>query len=109
MKYILCVGNIRKKERVSVFDGLEELAMVKMFKHTINWLYQMVSYKCSAIYIENEIVEQLIEVTFLVLCGLIGGQENIMLSIERKQREYVYNELFYIVVYVCCRVRSRNI
>ena len=44
----------------------------------------------------------------MVLCGLIGGQENIMLSIERKEREYIYNELFYIVVYVCCRIRDKD-
>ena len=51
MKYVLEVGNLRKKDRVSVFDDLNHNESVIMFIDIVSWIYHIISYKCSALYI----------------------------------------------------------
>ena len=81
MRYVLSIGNLRANQRASVFDELSFNSTSRMFKNLTDWLYQMISYKFSAIYIKDHTVEYQIEATYLVLCGLLGSEPSLIQTI----------------------------
>lgn len=78
LRYVLCAGQAgtlfkSSTKTIDVFRRLKidnKLLYIKLISH---WLYDMVKYRCSAIYIESKTLPRLIIINAIVLCGLIEG------------------------------------
>lgn len=78
IRYILEAGNAgtlfpSSTKSTDVFSRLKvdhRLLYIKLISH---WLYDMVKYKCSAIYLKNSTLSNLIVVNISLLCCLLNN------------------------------------
>jgi hypothetical protein len=77
LKYILEIGQIGSlfrstNKNIDVFSRLSIDNRLTYFKLISHWLYDMVKYKCSAIYIQSNTLPYLIVMNAIILCALLN-------------------------------------
>lgn len=85
IKYINIVGLFRIAEGKHIYLKLKSSQKIKLFKLILEWLLNLIYYKCSAIYIESNCVDPLIIQANFMLSSLIGYDNHSILSTMLEQ------------------------
>lgn len=72
-----------------------------MFHLVLDWLYCLIKYRCSAIYLSSSCVDPLIYQTNLVLAALLGyDQQSLLGNMLEHELNEVFNKVMYISGYI---------
>ena len=73
MRYIIKAGHINKSylRRSHIFEYIKTEAKVIFLRLLSHWLYDMVKYHCSAIYLMSSTLPHLIDILAAIICGLL--------------------------------------
>jgi hypothetical protein len=75
VRYVLIVGDshhLRNVSETNIYSKINADLKKSIFSLLIEWLYDLVDYRNSAIYVQNTAIEHLISSTFILVCGLLG-------------------------------------
>lgn len=111
LKYVIEVGQAGTTGKAAgrsldVFSRLSienRLHFIKLISH---WLYDMVKYKCSAIYLESKTLPHLIVLNAIVLFGLLDCERTNLLEEYRRRdkndikKGQIYQHCLYAFTYI---------
>lgn len=94
IKYILVAGLYQEPH---IFHKMKTAQKIYIFKLLLEWLLTLVYYRCSAIYIRSNCVDQLVFEAHLLLSVLLGyGGNSILSSLTEVEINDIVNKMFYI-------------
>lgn len=105
LKYVLEAGHVGSlhPEVFSKMKTDSRLLYIRLLSH---WLYDMVKYKCSAIYLQSQTLPHLITINAAILCGLMGThklnflEECSLRFKDKTQRVQTYQHCLYSLAYM---------
>jgi len=103
LRYFMVVGITQKNNILSKFKHENRCEMFQLF---LDWLYNLIKYRCSAIYLSSSCVDPLIYQTNLVLASLLGYDQQSLLG---SMLEHELNEVFNKILYICCYILAVSI
>lgn len=77
LRYFMLVGINRERNILAKFKYENRYEMFQLF---IDWLFTLIKYRCSAIYLSSSSVDPLIYQTNLVLASLLGYDQQSLLG-----------------------------
>lgn len=82
LRYAVRAGYLNRSylRQVHVFAQISSEVKVILLRLISHWLYDMVKYCCSTIYIESKTLPHLVEVLTVIICGLIEEKRENMLD-----------------------------
>ena len=84
----------------------DQRKMLKIFSH---WLYDMVKYYGSAIYLKSETMPHLINVLYTFVVGIVENEKkNFIADYSADQRQELYDHLLYLSTYILCQSNHEN-
>ena len=79
----------------------DQRKMLKIFSH---WLYDMVKYYGSAIYLKSETMPHLINALYTFVVGIVENEKkNFIADYSIDQRQQLYDHLLYLSTYILCQ------
>lgn len=103
LRYFMIVGITHKSNILSKFKHQNRFEMFQLF---LDWLYNLIKYRCSAIYLSSSCVDPLIYQTNLVLASLLGYEQQSLLG---SMLEHELNEAFNKILYISCYILAVSI
>lgn len=78
IRYALTLGHSlsltnssKAKHSRSVYEKMKAKDKIYFYQYLLQWLFKLVSYRCSAIYLQSSTIDPLIEETFMLLNALL--------------------------------------
>lgn len=98
LRYFLVVGIAPKRNILTKFKYQNRC---ELFQLVLDWLYSLIKYRCSAIYLSSSCVDPLIYQTNLLLAALLGyDSQSLLGSILQHELNEVFNKIMYISCYI---------
>ena len=95
LRYFMVVG-IRNRNH-NIFSKFKYQNRCELFLLLLDWLFNLIKYRCSAIYLSSGCVDPLIYQTNLVLAAVFGFDER---SLFGNMLEHELNEVFNKIMYI---------
>lgn len=85
VRYIIIVGLAHKEH--NVFHKLKNSYRLEFFRLLSDWLYNLIHYRCSAIYLNSSCVSPLITQTYILLSAMLGfdGHSQILTNMVEEE------------------------
>ena len=96
IRYILLVGLTNKEN--NTFMKIKSSYRLSLFRLLLDWLFTLITYRCSAIYLNSSCVPPLIFQTYLLLFSLLGcdGHSLLLNYMNEQELNETFNRLLYI-------------